>query len=214
MIAGIILAAGSSSRLGRPKQLLPLQGKPLLRVTVERVLTTNLDVVYVVLGHHADRIASAIQDLPVRLVINPDATQGQSTSVLAGLRAVAAVNPEAVMFLLGDQPGIEPSVVNAIIARWRETHARVVAPTYANGIGNPVLFDRSVLPEFSTLHGDVGARQIVQAYRERGEIDRIPVDFSAPRDVDTDADYDALLTSFDTDQQETVPCIDWCSDPD
>lgn len=214
MIAGIVLAAGRSSRLGRPKQLLPVRGEPLLRVTLQRILSTSLDTVYVVLGHRADDIAGVISDLPVRIVHNPDAEEGQSTSVFAGLRAITASDPDAVMFLLGDQPQINPAVVDALISRWQETQAGVVAPRYANGAGNPVLFDRRVLPEFTTLSGDTGARAIVRAHQHSGDISLVDVNAPAPRDVDTNADYEALLASLAADQRTAVPCIDWCSEPE
>ena len=213
MIAGIVLAAGSSSRLGRPKQLLPLQGEPLLRFTLRRILTTSLDAVYVVLGHHGDNITRAIEDLPVRIVYNPHAERGQSTSVLAGLNAVAAAEPDAVMFLLGDQPLVDPEVVNRLISLWRETRTGVVAPRYTGYPGrNPILFDRLVLPELMTLTGDIGARDIVRAHQMRGDISLVDVDAPAPRDVDTEADYLALLASLKSASSADAPCLDWCAE--
>lgn len=215
MIAGIVLAAGRSSRLGRPKQLLPVQGEPLLRFTLQRILTTSLDVVYVVLGHRAQEISGFISDLPVQIVENPDAEKGQSTSVLAGLRAVLPTDPDAVMMLLGDQPLVDPEVVNRLIARWQETRTGVVAPRYAGGPGrNPILFDRVVLPELMTLTGDIGARAIVRAHQKRGDISLVEVDSSAPRDVDTEDDYAELLASLAIEQRTAAPCIDWCSEPE
>lgn len=217
MIAGIVLAAGSSSRLGRPKQLLDLQGEPLLRFTLQRILETSLDMVYVVLGHRGYEIAALIDDLPIQIVHNPDAAQGQSTSVIAGLQAVLPANPDAVIFLLGDQPLIDPTVVNRVIARWKETRKGVVAPRYTGSPGrNPILFDRAVFPELMTLSGDIGAREIVRAHQARGDISQVDVDASAPRDVDTDADYADLLASLAlaTDKRVTAPCFDWCSEPE
>lgn len=215
MIAGIVLAAGRSSRLGRPKQLLPVQGEPLLRFTLQRILTTSLDVVYVVLGHRAQEISGFISDLPVQIVENPDAEKGQSTSVLAGLRAVLPTDPDAVMMLLGDQPLVDPEVVNRMIARWQETRTGVVAPRYAGGPGrNPILFDRVVLPELMTLTGDIGARAIVRAHQKRGDISLVEVDSSAPRDVDTEDDYAELLASLAIEQRIAAPCIDWCCEPE
>lgn len=214
MIAGIVLAAGSSSRLGRPKQLLPLRGEPLLRFTLQRVLSANLDVVYVVLGHRAEDIAATIADLPVRIVENPDAALGQSTSVLAGLQAVAATEPDAVMILLGDQPQVNPTVVNALITRWQTTHAAIVAPRYRDGLGNPILFDCRVLPEFAGLTGDTGARAIVRAHLRRGDVSLVEVNATAPRDVDTNTDYEELLASLAVDQRLVARCIDWCSEPE
>lgn len=196
MIAGIVLAAGRSSRLGRPKQLLDLHGQPLLRVTLDRVLASQLDEVFVVLGHEADAIRAVISDLPVQIVRNPIAAQGQSTSVLAGMAAAAPRQPEALVFLLGDQPQIEPSLINALVAQWRETSAAVVAPDYTDGIGNPILFDRRVLPELASLTGDTGARAIVRAHQAIGDLALLPVPAPAPQDVDTEEDYAALLAAW------------------
>lgn len=211
MIAGIILAAGRSARLGRPKQLLPVHGEPLLRHTVRRALASSLDTVLVVVGHEANAVRAAICDLPVRIVDNPDAAQGQSTSVIAGLAALnAPLDPgaramqasplqadiEAVMFLLGDQPGVEPEVIDALISAWREHGAPVVAPRYQDGIGNPILFDRAVFPDLLTLRGDTGARSIVRVRQQAGDLLQVPVDRPAPPDVDTEEDYAALLVSY------------------
>jgi len=216
VIVGIVLAAGSSTRLGRPKQLLPLQGEPLLRETLRRVLASSLDEVIVVLGNYADEIRTAIADLPVGIVVNPNAAKGQSTSVVAGLEALSqdagnqsnrkgeaalALQPrdvvEAVVFVLGDQPGVEPGTVDALITRWRVSKAPVVAPRYLDGIGNPVLFDRSLFPELGALQGDTGARPILLAHRAAGDLALVPIDQPRPPDVDTEEDYAALVASFE-----------------
>lgn len=204
MIAGIILAAGSSSRLGRPKQLLPLHGEPLIRQTVRRVLQSSLDEVLVVVGHEAEAVSAVLADLPVRIVMNPDAASGQSTSVVAGLNALpdaiapAAPDayPEAVIFLLGDQPGVDPRVIDALVAAWKVSRAPVVAPRYSDGMGNPILFDRRVFPELRALGGDVGARAIVRQYAASGTLVPVAVDGPAPPDVDTEEDYEYLLRSL------------------
>jgi molybdenum cofactor cytidylyltransferase len=195
VIAGIVLAAGRSSRLGRPKQLLPVRGEPLIRHTLRRVLESSLDQVILVVGHEADEVRAAVADLPVECVFNPDAAAGQSTSVRAGL---AALSPEveAALFILGDQPGIEPKVIDALIAYWQTSGAPAVAPRYVDRIGNPVLFDRRVFPELTGLEGDSGARSIVRAYHDSGELQLVPVAGSAPPDVDTEADYAALIATL------------------
>jgi len=217
VIAGIILAAGRSSRLGRPKQLLPLGGEPLIRHTVRRVLESSLDEVIVVVGHQAEAVTAAIADMPVRVVINPDSALGQSTSVVAGLaaldeksgeswrrgesdRAMPAsplhVPVEAALFLLGDQPGVDPIVIDALAAAWKQSGAPIVAPGYSDGMGNPVLFDRRVFSELKALGGDVGARAIIRKYQAVGDLLLVPVDDPAPPDVDTEEDYTALVASF------------------
>jgi molybdenum cofactor cytidylyltransferase len=195
MIVGIVLAAGRSSRLGRPKQLLPVLGEPLLRHTVHRVLASSLDNVVLVVGHDADAIRDTVADLPVEVVINPDAARGQSTSVQAGL-AVLSPEVDAAVFVLGDQPGIDPNVIDALIAAWSESRSLIVAPLYEDGMGNPVLFDRRVFPDLTALQGDTGARPVVQAYHASGELLLVPVAGTSPPDVDTEADYVALIRTM------------------
>ena len=203
MIAGIVLAAGRSSRLGRPKQLLPVRGEPLIRYTLRRVLSSSLDQALLVVGHEADEVRDAVAGLPVECVFNPDAAAGQSTSVRAGL---AALSPEigAAVFILGDQPGIDPNVIDALIASWRTSSAPVVVPHYQDRMGNPVLFDRRVFPELAALKGDTGARPVVRAYHDSGELQVVPVAGPAPPDVDTEADYAALIAAL-SEQPAHVP---------
>ena len=194
MIAGIVLAAGRSSRLGRPKQLLPLQGEPLIRHTLRQVLASSLDEVMLVIGHEADEVRAAVAGLPVDCIFNPDAAAGQSTSVRAGLAALSP-DVECAVFILGDQPGVDPNVIDALIAAWRTARSPVVAPLYEDRIGNPVLFDRGVFPELALLEGDAGARPVVRAYQDTGELRLVPVSGAAPPDVDTEADYAALIAA-------------------
>ena len=196
MIVGIVLAAGQSSRLGRSKQLLPLAGEPLIRYTLRRVLDSSLDEVILVVGHEASAVRTAVADLPVQIVENSAAAQGQSTSVLTGLASIPPTT-EAVVFLLGDQPGIDPNVIDALIVTWRKSHPPVVAPRYEDGMGNPVLFDRLTFCELSRLEGDTGARPVVRTYHASGQLLLVPVAGTAPPDVDTEADYANLLASLD-----------------
>jgi molybdenum cofactor cytidylyltransferase len=195
VIAGIVLAAGRSSRLRRPKQLLPVHGEPLLRYTVRRVLASGLDDVLVVVGHAANSIRAAIADLPVTVVENPEYELGQSTSVRAGL---AALPPEtdAAVFLLGDQPGVSSEVIDRLIDAWQASGAPVVAPRYADGIGNPILFDHRVFPEFAHLTGDTGAKPIVEAHKCAGDLVTVSTPGPTPRDIDTEEDYERLLASL------------------
>jgi molybdenum cofactor cytidylyltransferase len=202
VIAGVVLAAGSSSRLGRPKQLLPVRGEPLLRHTVRRILASTLDEIIVVVGHEADAVRTAMAGLPVHVVGNPDYERGQSTSLLAGLAALSP-DAEAVVFLLGDQPGVDPAVIDALIAAWRETGGPVVAPRYADGVGNPVLFARDVFPELTVLTGDTGARSVVRARRRAGDLHLVPVPHPAPPDIDTEEDYAALLATIE--EEHDIP---------
>jgi molybdenum cofactor cytidylyltransferase len=193
-VSGVILAAGRSSRLGRPKQLLDFDGEPLLRGLVRHAVASRLDEVVVVLGHRATEVATAIGEWGQRVVVNPDFAAGLSTSVRVGLGAVAA-DAEAVMFLLGDQPEIGAEIIDAVIGRHRATEAPIVMPTYGGIPANPVLFGCALFPELALVTGDEGARSVVKRHRE--EIAYVPVASGAPpRDVDTEEDYIALLAEM------------------
>lgn len=204
-VAGIVLAAGQSLRLGRPKQLLDLHGEPLLRRAVRNALAARFDEVLLVLGHRADDYAMAVGDLGQRVVINPDYADGQSTSVRAGLAAISP-SVDAVLFLLGDQPRVGPDIINAVIARYEETHAPVVMPTYGGVPANPVLFDASLFPELRQVTGDEGARAVVK--RHRDEVAHVAVSAGPPpRDVDTEKDYQALLEELAEDESQRGPSL-------
>lgn len=190
-VAGILLAAGRSSRLGRPKQLLPLGGKPLLQHVVDAANASSLDEVVAVLGEHAEEIARAIEPGRARVVVNERYAEGQSTSLHRGLEALG--DASGALFILGDQPGITASLIDVIVDGFRETGALIVAPRYTDGTGNPVLFARELWPELLAITGDVGARDVLRAHRA----DVVDVPVATPRlsDVDTWEDYRRLRTS-------------------
>ena len=191
MVSIVILAAGSSSRLGRPKQLLDLGGEPLLRHTVRNALASRAREVVLVLGSQAESIASAVGDLGQRTVINPDFAEGQSTSLKAGIRAVDP-GARGVIVMLGDQPTVTPELLNRLISAFEATGAYIVQPMYGETPGNPVLIDREYFPELLEIEGDQGARGVIKAHRR--DTYRMPwSDEPPPGDVDTEEDYQALL---------------------
>jgi molybdenum cofactor cytidylyltransferase len=193
-VSGVILAAGASSRLGQPKQLLDLAGEPLLRHTVRNALTSNLDRVVLVLGARAAEIDEAVGYLGQRIVVNPVHNEGQSTSLKLGLESIDSES-DAVLFLLGDQPGVTPAIINALIERFEASNARIVHARYQNGPGNPALFARSLFPDLLAIDGDEGARSVIR--RHRADIDFADfLDRAIPQDVDTLEDYQTLLASW------------------
>ena len=203
MISGVILAAGRSARLGRPKQLLPLAGQPLLVHVLRHAAASALDEVILVLGHEAAAIAAAVGDWGQRLVLNPDHAAGQSTSLRAGL---AALDPatNGALFLLGDQPQVGPTVIDGLIAAHSARGGRIMVPRYGGQPGNPVLFARALFPELARVTGDEGARSVVRAHPN----DVIHVDVGPgppPRDVDTEEDYAALLAAWEADDVRRDP---------
>ena len=195
-VSGVILAAGRSSRLGRPKQLLPLAGEPLLNHTLRHAAASGLDELVLVLGNAAASIAAAITDVGQRTVVNPDFAAGQSTSLRAGL---AAVRPDAaaVLFLLSDQPTVTPSIIDAVIGAFATTRAPIIVPTYDGARGQPVLFARSLFPALAAVSGDEGARGVIRANAALVHTVSIP-GLPLPPDVDTEDDYARLQAVWPT----------------
>jgi molybdenum cofactor cytidylyltransferase len=192
-VAGIILAAGQSTRLGRPKQLLDICGKTTIRRVVEAALASGLDSVIVVLGSAADDIDREFADLEVQAVPNPEFASGQSTSMRAGLAALAD-DVDAALFLLGDQPTMSPGIIGAVLRAYRNTGATIVQARYRGETGHPVLFDRSIFNALNDVTGDRGARQVIARNPELVRFADIHQD--APLDIDTEADYERVLIQF------------------
>lgn len=191
MIAALILAAGQSSRMGQHKMLLPFLGKPLLLHAVEHALAAEFDEIIVVVGHHADAVRAALAGRRVRIVENPDYQQGQSTSVRAGIAALAPAT-EAVIILLGDQPLVTSAILKSLVQAWQRSGKPIIAPFYNGQRGNPVLFAHALFPELLTVSGDQGGREVLQ--RHASEIEPVQMDdANAAEDVDTWQDYQALL---------------------
>lgn len=183
----MVLAAGTSSRLGQPKQLLDVGGRPLLQHAVDAAAGAGLAEVIVVLGHAADEVAAATR-LPAgaRAVVNPDYAEGQATSLRAGLRELSS-RCRAAIILLGDQPGVSPDVVRALVDAYREGAGPVVQATYEARASHPVLFDRQLWPQLEAVEGDVGARDLLEQHPEW--VTEVEVGGIPPPDLDTWEDY-------------------------
>ncbi len=196
-VVGVILAAGSSSRLGRPKQLLPLGGRPVLAHTLDNAARASLDGLVVVLGHEAEAVRAAIdfERAGARVVLNDRYREGQSTSLRAGLAALPP-NALAALFILGDQPLIGPAILDAILDAYRRTGRPIVMPAYDGRRGNPVLFARARWPELARVVGDQGARGVLQAHRD--EVLEVPIAGAHhTADLDTPEDYERLRARFE-----------------
>jgi molybdenum cofactor cytidylyltransferase len=175
VIAAVILAAGESARLGRPKQLLTYRGRTLLRHVVDCASRGGCDPVFVVLGARAAELRHELEEPPVETVLNESWRQGIGSSVRAGVEAVERRRPEtsAVLLLTCDQPRITPGLVRHLCARIDDDDARMVACEYAGTVGVPALFHRSLFPELLALRGPAGAL----------DIDR-PEDFERLNEID------------------------------
>jgi CTP:molybdopterin cytidylyltransferase MocA len=185
MIAGIVLAAGGSTRMGRPKMLLPAPGGTLLSAAVAPLLEAGLDRVVVVLGDRAEEVRRGARlpvDPRIVLVVCPDWRAGMASSLKRGLEACAEA--DAVVVALGDQPGVTSERVRRIMAAFGPGRDLVV-PVHRGIPAHPVLFGRSLFSELEALSGDVGAREVVRRHEDeavRIEIEPLP-------DIDTEEDY-------------------------
>lgn len=187
----VILAAGSASRLGRPKGLLMWRGRPLLEHVLGVADASALVGGVVVLGHAARQMRQGVR-VPgtLSVVVNPEHASGQASSLQRGLAALDDAAGSAVV-LLADQPTITAAAVDAVVAAWRDGAGQVVRARYRDGPAHPVLLDRSVWPAIAELHGDTGARPLLRDHPEL--LAEVDVDGDAPPDVDTWEDYRALV---------------------
>lgn len=189
-VAAIVLAAGGSIRMGRLKQLLPVDGQPMVRRVTQTVVAAGLAQVIVVIGAQADRVREVLHDLPVEIVVNEQWPAGMSRSLRAGLQAV---QPEiqAALIVLADQPTLTPPLLQKLVARYQATRAAIVTPFYQGRQGNPVLFDRSLFAELVAVEGDQGGRSLLARYQ--AQIERVEVDDPAViLDIDTRDEYEQL----------------------
>ena len=203
MIAGIILAAGESSRMGRDKALLPLGRETFLEHLIE-VLRGEVQPLVVVLGHHAEQIESRLASFPeIQMVRNPDYQQGQLSSLQAALRALKNQSVAGALVCLVDHPAITKEVVRALLERFRQRAARrpeaseprvtrIIIPTCHGRRGHPVLFASGLFQELLDAPVEEGARFVVR--RHAAEVDLVETgEEGILLDVDLPADYEALL---------------------
>lgn len=189
----VVLAAGTASRLGRPKATLMWRGRPLLEHVLAAVDASAVAGGVVVLGHASREIRRAvIWPDGMQVTVNPAYASGQASSLRCGLAALDE-DAGAAVALLADQPTVTAAAVDAVVGAWHEGAGPVVRARYRDAPGHPVLLDRSVWPELATLEGDTGARPLLAAHPEW--LAEVGVDGDAPPDVDTWADYRALVAS-------------------
>jgi molybdenum cofactor cytidylyltransferase len=188
-VTGLVLAAGGSRRLGEPKQLLPYGSGTLLDHALETARASGFDQLIVALGGRAGAVRSRVDLSGVEVVENPDFGEGCSSSIAAGLGALDP-RAELLILMLGDQPGVTPATVRALIAGFG-ANAVLAACLYDDGRGHPLAFGRAVFDDLRALHGDKAVWKLLE--RRAGEVDEVRVPGPIPRDVDTRADYEAVL---------------------
>lgn len=191
-----ILAAGASTRMGSPKQLLLYQGRSLLRHTVEAAIASKCRPIIVILGANFDRLQREIADCPVEIVENRQWTEGMSSSIRTGIIGLNALcdRVEAIVIALCDQPFVSPQIFNQLVKTYHFTGQPIVASEYAETLGVPALFNRSLFSELMALAGDKGAKAILSKYSQNA----IAVPFAdGAIDIDTPKDYEQLRMMTD-----------------
>lgn len=195
MTAAIILAAGSSSRLGQPKQNLHFQHRTLLQRTIETALISGCEPVVVVVGANSQLVKPFIQDQHIHLVDNPDWEEGMSSSIRIGITALAKFpKVDSSVILLCDQPFISSQLIGDMIRKQKETGKLIVACNYNHTLGVPALFHKSFFNVLLSLTGSDGAKKLLKNHSQ--EIVIVPFD-KGSIDIDTPEDYDRLLNSGD-----------------
>ena len=200
-VAGIILAAGASRRMGSVNKLLAsIAGKPLVRHAVESFVATSLSPIIVVVGYESDKVAAALEGLPVQLVFNPEHATGQGSSVGVGVEALD-YNVTDAMIGLGDMPLLPSTLLDSLINTHigHEEHACIITiPVFEGQRGNPVLWGKTFFPELITLAGDRGGRQLLKDHKAAQQL--ITCDCSSVlRDVDTVDALAAIVSEAETD---------------
>ena len=199
-IAGVVLAAGRSIRMGGPNKLLAeIGGKPLVRHVVDAVLASRAQPVVVVTGHQRDKVEAALAGLPVKFVHNPHFADGLGTSLKAGIAALGGLPAEVdgAIVCLGDMPQVDAALINRLIGAFDPDHgALVVVPTIDGKRGNPVVWSRRFFPDLMAVEGDVGARYLIGRYTEA--VAEVPLTGTAAlTDVDTPEALEAVKAELE-----------------
>jgi molybdenum cofactor cytidylyltransferase len=187
----IILAAGESSRMGIPKQLLQYSGRSLLQHSIDTATASCAQPVIVVLGSKADIIKKEIGNDKIHLIVNGEWREGMASSIRYGIKALLELNPltEGVIMLLCDQPHVTPDLLIDLMMTYEETGKIIVASYYRDTFGPPVFFHSTMLPGLLLLKGDVGAKALINQHASEMGFISFP---GGSIDIDTKADYQKL----------------------
>lgn len=189
-VAGLVLAAGGSRRLGRPKQLLPYGGATLLDHTVATARACEFDQLLVAIGGNAGKVRERVNLSGTQVVVNPGFGAGCSSSIAVAMRALDPAVTTLVL-MLGDQPGVTPATVRVLLAARGD--APIAVCLYEDGRGHPFAFDHTTFDDLANLHGDKAVWRMLDERED--DVEEVPVAGPVPLDVDTWADYEAVVAS-------------------
>ncbi len=191
-ICALVPAAGMSTRMGSPKQLLPFGRKTVLQSVVDTLLEANLDGILVVLGHEADTVRESLVERPLMFRVNSDYREGMFSSILCGFSAMAG-SYDAALIALGDQPHIRSNVVRRVASAYQNDNKGIVVPVYRGKRGHPALVDLGrYFSEIQSLTGEQGLKPIMRGHPD----DTLEIDVGDEgvlRDIDTPEEYQAEL---------------------
>jgi molybdenum cofactor cytidylyltransferase len=197
----ILLAAGASERLGRPKQLLTYRGQTLLQHSLNTAIASQAQPVAVILGANSEVLKNEIKDFNAHVVMNVEWMEGMASSIRCGIQAVTEINiaVEGILLMVCDQPFVTSDLLNELIMTHKNTGKQIVACAYEASFGPPVFFHQSLFEELLQLKGDTGARSILGQHTDMVEIIPFP---QGTFDVDTEADYERLKSTALNDQRQ------------
>ena len=195
-ISGLLLAAGLSTRMGEPKQLLPFGESTIVETVVDNMLAAKFDTVIVVVGHRAEQIQKQLGTRPIKIVFNPDYREGMLTSAQAGIRVLE--DSDAFALMLVDQPFITTALIDRVVDAYVYTEKGIALPSYHYKRGHPVIFDRKYTRDILALDTDSGGvRTLFKKYND--DIHYVIVDTdSVLRDIDNPEDYKRALKEQST----------------
>jgi len=189
-IVGVVLGAGRSSRFGAPKQLLPFEDTTLLGQAVRNANASDLDRVVVVLGRASEELRASVDFGRAMVVENTAYGTGCASSLLAGMDA-AGESCEALVLLLGDQPGVRTEFIDSALTEWRRGRPWASVTSYRGELGHPFIFARETFRDLRGLHGDKAVWKLIEAHPDR--VLRAEIEATLPPDVDTPEDYEMAL---------------------
>ena len=189
----IILAAGNSSRMGEPKQLMMYKNKTFLQHIIGEAKSANLEPVICVTGYQSELITKSITGMGVSIIYNQLWRDGMGTGIAAGIKQLLLSDVDSVILAVSDQPHVSSDLFSSMLALKDQSGKRIVACSYAGTLGTPVLFDRDYFNQLKSLSGNQGAKNIVKLNIP----DVCPIEFEKGRiDIDTKEDYENLISEI------------------
>jgi molybdenum cofactor cytidylyltransferase len=194
-IAGIVLAAGMSTRMGQNKLFMELEGETLVRRVVGRVRNAGVDPLVVVLGYEAERVQGALEGIPYLPVLNQEYERGVNSSLRAGIHAVSDTPAHAAVVVLADMPFVTTAMIVTLVEKYRRSAAPLVISDYDGVNAPPMLYDRSLFPELAASEGQGCGKQVVKRHRHEAESASWSPEMLT--DLDAPEDYERVKASME-----------------